>query len=271
VRSALPARGERVAVVGCGTSLFMAQCFASLREAAGEGETDWFPASEFPVHRGYDRVVAITRSGTTTEVVTLLERLADPAAATVLTTSAQLPVAAHAVPVVLDFADEQSVVQTRFATSALALWRAWLGADLSGPVADARVTCAAPLPDAWLDRAQFTFLGTGWTIGLAHEAALKLREAAQLWSESYPAMEVRHGPISVLDERSLAWVFGAAPPGLVDDLAATGALVVESAIRDPMAALVSAQRLAAAMAERRGLDPDQPRALTRSIVLAAEA
>src|SRR3712207_7559300 len=42
-----------------------------------------------------------------------------------------------------------------------------------------------------------TFLGRGWTIGLANEAALKLRESAQAWTESYPAMEYRHGPISI--------------------------------------------------------------------------
>ena len=268
-RSALPASGERVAVVGCGTSLFMAQAFARLREDAGQGVTDAFPASEFPSRRRYDRLVAITRSGTTTEVVDLLARLGDPAAATVITTGADLPAAAAAVPIVLDFADERSVVQTRFATSALALWRAYLGQDLQPAVIDARTQCTAVLPDAWLDRTQFTFLGTGWTVGLANEAALKLREAAQAWAESYPAMEVRHGPISVLDERSLVWIFGSPPAGLVADLEATGAGVVTTDRGDAMAALITAQRLAVALAERRGLDPDAPRALTRSIVLQA--
>ena len=40
--SALPAPGERVAIVGCGTSYFMAQAVAALREGAGQGETDAF-------------------------------------------------------------------------------------------------------------------------------------------------------------------------------------------------------------------------------------
>lgn len=268
VRSALPASGERVAVVGCGTSLFMAQAFARLREDAGHGVTDAFPASEFPLRRRYDRVVAITRSGTTTEVVRLLARLGDPAAAAVITVGSDVPAAAHAVPVVLDFADERSVVQTRFATSALALWRAYLGEPLQAALADARTRTTAALPGTWLDRTQFTFLGTGWTIGLANEAALKLREAAQAWAESYPAMEVRHGPISVLDERSLVWIFGPPPAALVADLEATGAAVV-ALDGDAMAALISAQRLAVALAQQRGLDPDAPRGLTRSIVLRA--
>src|SRR5947209_6066142 len=38
----LPAPGERVAVIGCGTSWFVAQSYAQLREAAGQGETDAF-------------------------------------------------------------------------------------------------------------------------------------------------------------------------------------------------------------------------------------
>ena len=71
----LPVPGERVAVVGCGTSWFVAQSYARLREEAGQGETDAFAASEFPFDRRYDRIVAITRSGTTTEVLDLLDRV----------------------------------------------------------------------------------------------------------------------------------------------------------------------------------------------------
>jgi fructoselysine-6-P-deglycase FrlB-like protein len=264
VRRALPERGARVAVVGCGTSYFMAQSFAALRETAGEGETDAFPASEFPAHRPYDRVVALTRSGTTTEVLRVLEAVRWRA--TVLTTAVDLP-AAHTAdaPIVLDFADERSVVQTRFATTALALWRAWLGEDLRAAIGDAVVALTVPV-ERFVQRREFTFLGTGWTVGLAHEAALKLREAAQAWTESYPAMEFRHGPVSVIDGSSVVWVFGDAPTGLVDELTDTHALIEQSTL-DPMAHLVTAQRVAVAVAERRGLNPDTPRHLTRSIVL----
>ena len=268
VTEALPQQGARVAIVGCGTSLFMAQSCAALREAAGLGETDAFAASEFPASRKYDHVVALTRSGTTTEVVRLLARLDRVRHTTVITTAANLPAAQHVHAVVaLDFADERSVVQTRFATTALALWRAHLGEDLGLVIADAQAELTARLSDELLSREQFTFLGTGWTVGLANEAALKLREASQTWTESYPAMEFRHGPISVVGEGSAVWIFGPIPAGLADEITASGALVVHAAI-DPMAHLVSAQRLAVAIATRRGLNPDAPRNLTRSIVLA---
>jgi len=50
----LPAPGARVCVIGCGTSLYVAQAYAALRERAGQGETDAFPASELPGERRYD-------------------------------------------------------------------------------------------------------------------------------------------------------------------------------------------------------------------------
>ena len=71
---ALPAPGERVAVIGCGSSLNVARCYASLREAAGQGETDAFPASELPAARRYDHMVYVSRTGTTTEVLDALRR-----------------------------------------------------------------------------------------------------------------------------------------------------------------------------------------------------
>ncbi|MEU6403409.1 sugar isomerase [Streptomyces sp. NPDC046985] len=265
--AALPAPGERVAVVGCGTSYFMAQAAAALREGAGHGETDAFAASEFPRGRSYDRVVALTRSGTTTEVLDLLKALKGSTRTTAVTADPGAPVMSAADDVVvLDYADERSVVQTRFATTALTLLRAHLGLHTDAVVADARTALSEPLPDGLLDCTQFTFLGRGWTVGLASEAALKMREASLSWTEAYPAMEYRHGPISVTTGGTAAWMLGSAPEGLAEQVRATGGLWIEGRI-DPLADLVRAQRLAVAVAAARGLDPDRPRHLTRSVIL----
>ena len=269
VRQALPERGQRVAIIGCGTSYFMAQSFAYLRERSGDGETDAFPASEFPTGRSYDALVALTRSGTTTEVLRLLETVrTDPGQFTVaITADPSTPVVELADHhVILDFADEKSVVQTRFATTSLALWRAWLGEDLTAVVTQGQAALTDPLPRRALDSSQFTFLGSGMSVGIANEAALKLREASQSWTESYSAMEFRHGPISVVGRSSTVWIFGPPPPGLLEDLRATGAYVESSGL-DPMADLIRAQRLAVALAEAKGLNPDQPRHLSRSVQL----
>ncbi|WP_030164386.1 SIS domain-containing protein [Streptomyces sp. NRRL S-813] len=264
---ALPAPGERVAIVGCGTSYFMAQAAAALREGAGQGETDAFAASEFPHGRSYDRVLALTRSGTTTEVLDVLDRLKGRTRTTAVTADPDTPVMSAADDVVvLDYADERSVVQTRFATTALTLLRAHLGLHTDAVVADARTALSQPLPEGLVDCTQFTFLGRGWTVGLANEAGLKMREASLSWTEAYPAMEYRHGPISITTQGTATWMLGRAPEGLADQVRATGGLWVDGGL-DPLAELVRAQRLAVAVAAARGLDPDQPRHLTRSVIL----
>ncbi|MFD8372551.1 SIS domain-containing protein [Streptomyces sp. NPDC059688] len=267
-RAALPDPGERVAVVGCGTSYFMAQAVAALREGSGRGETDAFAASEFPAGRSYDRVVALTRSGTTTEVLRLLAELKGRTRTTAVTADPGTPVMKAADDlVVLDYADERSVVQTRFATTALTLLRAHLGLHTGAAVTDARTALTGPLPQGLVECTQFTFLGRGWTVGLANEAGLKMREASLSWTEAYPAMEYRHGPISITTAGTATWMFGEAPDGLAEQVRATGGLWVGSGL-DPLAELVRAQRLAVAVAASRGLDPDRPRHLTRSVILA---
>jgi fructoselysine-6-P-deglycase FrlB-like protein len=268
VAAGLPARGQRVAVVGCGTSWFISQGYAQLRETLGAGETDAFAASEYPAGRRYDRVVAISRSGTTTEVLDVLRRLSPEIPRTAIVGDPDTPIARAATDVVaLPFADERSVVQTRFATSVLAVLRTHLGADLTGAIDDTESALAGPLPLAPSTVEQVTFLGRGWTVGLAHEAALKCREAAQLWAEAYPAMDYRHGPIAIAAPGRAVWAIGAVPAGLAEEVAGTGATFV-AGDRDPMAELVLAQRFAVALARHRGLDPDAPRHLTRSVVLA---
>ena len=265
--ASLPAHGRTLAVIGCGTSFYMAQAIASLRETAGLGTTDAFAGSEFSPTRPIDEVLAISRSGTTTEVVRALEALPKGMPSTTISAVDGTPaVRAAGRAVIMAFADEESVVQTRFATTALALMRAHLGQDLSGAIRDARVAVdeALPVDPTAFDR--YVFLGHGWTVGLANEAALKMREAALATTESYPAMEYRHGPISVAGPSTLVWHLGEADGALVRDIEAVGATVVARGL-DPMAELILIQRMAVSLAESKGLDPDHPRNLTRSVVL----
>ena len=264
---ALPGPGERVAAIGCGSSLNVARCYAALREAAGQGETDAFPASEVPARR-YDHLVYISRTGTTTEVLGALRAAPRDTPATAITADPDAPLAREARHVVLlDFADERSVVSSRFITSSIVLLRAQLGTDVRSLPAEAEREVARPSPPELAERAEFTFLGCGWAAPVADEAALKLREASRTWAESYPAMEYRHGPISVSDENTVVWALGEVPSDLLADAGRTGATVIASDA-DPLVALIGAQRLAAALAERKGIDPDQPRALSRSVILA---
>ena len=266
-REVLPAAGARIAVVGCGTSWFMAQSVAALREAGGLGETDAFTPTEMPPGRRYDAVIAISRSGTTTEIVRAL-RAVPPGTPTIAISAVpgSPVVEAAGRSILLEWADEQSVVQTRFATTVLALFRAAFGEDLRPAIADAERALSEPPPFDPIAFEHFVFLGRGWTIGLANEAALKLREACLAWTEAYPAMEFRHGPISVAETHSVVWWLGEAEPELLEQVAQTGATVVPGEL-DPMAELVRVHRVAGLLAEAKGLDPDRPRHLTRSVVL----
>lgn len=266
-RGSLPKEGERIALIGCGTSFFAAQSIAVLRESRGLGESDAFAASEFPSGRRYDRVVAISRSGTTTEVVRALGSLAGrPSVA--LSALPDSPVTRAAQRSIgLEFADEEAVVQTRFATAVLAFARAWLGLEAEVEAAAERVEGAlrADLPIDPTGFKQFVFLGTGSAVGLANEAALKMRESAGVWAESYPAMEYRHGPVSATNGSTLVWPLGEVESGVLDTAAAAGATVAESD-SDPLVELVAIQRAALAVALARGRDPSFPQHLTRSVV-----
>jgi fructoselysine-6-P-deglycase FrlB-like protein len=260
----------RVALIGCGSSWHAAKAIAALRETAGIGETDAFAASEASLARPYERIVAISRSGTTTEVRQALAPLRGRVPVTAIVGDPASPLAAAADEVAdLSFADDRSVVQSRFVTTVVCLARTWLGED-TGPLPEAAETAlAAPLAldPATLDRA--VFLATGPRVGLADAAALMLRETAQFWAESYPAMEYRHGPISTAGPGAAVWFLDPPPEGLAAEVAATGAAAVD-AVGDPLAELVRVQRLALAIAESRDLDPDHPPHLTRAVVLDRE-
>jgi len=264
---ALVAPGERMLVLGCGTSEFVAESFATMRESAGFGETDARYGGEPLPNRQYDRVVALSRSGTTTEILDALRAIPSSTHKVAVTAVDGMPIDDLIDErVLLDFADEASVVQTRYPTASLVLMRAALGLPVDHLIASCEAALAMDLPVDPASVDHFVFLGSGWTLGLAHEAALKTRETAQAHAESYPAMDYRHGPIAVAGPGSTVWFFGEPPAGLVDDVRATGAEVVTNDL-DPLAQLVLAQRFAVALAEHRGLNPDLPRNLSRSVVI----
>lgn len=263
----LPSAGERVAVIGCGTSLYMARAYAALRESGGQGVTDAWPASEARLDRGYDRVIAISRSGTTTEVLDALDSYGGRTPVTVISSSTGTPILELGEPILLGDVDEQSVVQTRFATTTLALLRSHLGEDLDPVIAQAeRVLTEDSVSPELRTAEQLTYVGMGLGAAIADECALKLRESCQAWTEAYHATEYRHGPISISAPGRVVWALGPLVPGFARDVAATGAHL-EHRDADPMAELVRVQRLCVLRAEDDGLDADRPRNLTRSIIL----
>ena len=267
LRAKLPAAGERLGLIGCGTSLYVAQAVAAYREQQGAGETDAYAASEVVLDRPWAQVVALSRSGTTTEVIDALQALPTSVGTLAITGSEDSPLAQVAGDELnLAFADEQSVVQTRFATTALSLMLSLYGWDVEASAQRAEACLEEPLPSWAGDIEQFVFLGTGVAAALANEAALKFREILCTWSESYPTMEYRHGPISAINERSLVWILDDQETSIDAQIRATGARVIRGQ-GDPLAELVRVHHFAEGLTELRGINPDEPPHLTRSIVL----
>ncbi len=263
----LPRPGARVALVGCGTSLYVAEAVAAYREARGLGETDAFPASETPLRRHYDLLVAITRSGTTSEVLDVLRATQGTTPQLVITALEGGPVGELTKDrIVISWADERSIVQTRFATTVLAILLAHCGWDVEASAERAEQALGGSLPDHLDEVSQIVFLGRGAAVGMAREAALKLRETVGAWTEAYPTREFRHGPISAVGPHTIVWLLDDEDPEIDAEIAATGAHVVRGS-GDPLAELVRVHRAVGWIAERRGINPDAPRFLIRSVIL----
>lgn len=262
----LPQVGEPVLFVGCGTSYYVGEAYARRRNTLGLGRTRAAVASEIAYVEDDETIVVLSRSGTTTDVIRVAEALRGAHRIVGIVGTPDTPIlpACDAVTL-LDFADEHSVVQTRFASSAVLLLRASLGEDLTGLPDAARAALALPLPEMLPQHT--VFLGTDWTVGLAHEAALKCREAAGAWTEAYPIMEYQHGPIAVAGPQSLIWSLSPLPDFVRKPIEATGATVIAPEL-DPLAQLVAAHRLALRLAAAAGRNPDQPHYLSRSVQLA---
>jgi glucosamine--fructose-6-phosphate aminotransferase (isomerizing) len=212
-------------VTGCGSTHYV-----SLSAAAGLrriGVPAWAcPAADivyFPdmLPRGDTNLLAISRSGTTTETLWAVDRYRKtyPTGKVVaITTQPESPLAKSADHLLsADGAQELSVAQTRSFTSMLILSQCLTGV-LAGdeglvdrlqklPAAlEGLVARSGDLPrrlgqDDSLQR--FFFLGGGSNYGLACEAMLKTKEMTRSWAEAFHPLEFRHGPMSVVNDQTL--------------------------------------------------------------------
>jgi glucosamine--fructose-6-phosphate aminotransferase (isomerizing) len=142
------------------------------------------------------------------------------------------------------------------------------------------------LPGLGAGRSHFVFLGSGPQYGIALEAALKLQEMSQVFTQAFHPLEYRHGPISLVDEGSAAVIlYGAvqqqAEATLARELQEKGALVIGfggpgdlslpvplGAATAGLAALPALQLLGERVAQSRNIDTVAPRHLTKVVTLA---
>ncbi|MBX6330263.1 MAG: glutamine--fructose-6-phosphate transaminase (isomerizing) [Gemmatimonadaceae bacterium] len=151
------------------------------------------------------------------------------------------------------------------------------------------------IADDFKDAANFLYLGRGYNFPAALEGALKLKEISYIHAEGYPAAEMKHGPIALIDE-NMPVAFIAPHDSVFDKIvsniqevkarggrvialtsrheqALAGKLDYEFRIPEtidmftPIVASVPLQLLAYYIAVKRGANVDQPRNLAKSVTV----
>jgi glucosamine--fructose-6-phosphate aminotransferase (isomerizing) len=166
--------------------------------------------------------------------------------------------------------------------------------DLAGRVLDKDETYQA-LANEFFKAEDFLFLGRGINYPVALEGALKLKEISYIHAEGYPAAEMKHGPIALIDEAMpvLAVITkdylyekmlnnvqqAKARGGTVIALASTGDIAIQDKVDHviyvpetapllaPIVNTIPLQLLSYHIAVRRGCDVDQPRNLAKSVTV----
>lgn len=309
------AAAQRIVLTGAGSSYYIAQvAAAAMRErcglpavAAPLSEVLLRPAGVFDAAAASERqpVVAISRSGTTTEAIDVIRQAQGhgrPALAVTCRPDSPMAQGADATLAVPE-ADERAIVMTRSFNAQLALLMrlgSVVAATRDGSAQESRFAAdLEAVPARWAEvdphiehaleaalagPSRIVVLGGGAAHGIANEAVLKLTETSQVSASAFHPFEFRHGPISVCEPGVL--VVGVLGDGaeveerrVLEESAALGATTWELGPGGPGAdldgiarlplVLHALQALALGVALQRGRDPEAPRHLSQVVILEA--
>jgi glucosamine--fructose-6-phosphate aminotransferase (isomerizing) len=220
---------KRLVIIGCGTSwhagLVAEYIFEDLARVPVEVEY----ASEFryrnPVIYNDDLIIAISQSGETADTLAAME-LAKQKGATVFgvcnVVGSSIPRLSHA-GAYTHAGPEIGVASTKAFTAQVTVLTllALAMAKAKGSLSSSRITeilaemetipskiekalqlndSIVELSKQYKDAHNFLFLGRGYNFPVALEGALKLKEISYIHAEGYPAAEMKHGPIALIDE-----------------------------------------------------------------------
>jgi glucosamine--fructose-6-phosphate aminotransferase (isomerizing) len=320
-------RAERLILTACGTSYHAALVGEYLFEEFARIPVEVEYASEFryrnpPLHRN-TLVLAITQSGETADTLAALrecKRKGHPTLALCNAVGSTIAREAHG-GIYLHAGPEVGVASTKAFTSqvcCLAMLALYLGRlrHLSAPAGARLIRELRGLPDAvrralgchaevrrvaekYTRAGNFLYLGRQYLYPLALEGALKLKEISYVHAEGYPAAEMKHGPIALVD-RDTPSLFLISGGGVFDkvmsnleEIRARGGPVIavvgeggaeaEARVREradevlvvprvaehlqPVVSAVPLQLLAYHIALARGCDVDRPRNLAKSVTV----
>jgi glutamine---fructose-6-phosphate transaminase (isomerizing) len=216
---------DDVIVTGCGSTHYLSMIGARLIQkfsnevarAHPASELLFYPDSIYSINMNH-LLIAVSRSGTTTETVRAVEAFKKNSTGkvVVVTCDSTSPLASYAdVVFSIDEAQEESVAQTRSFSSMNVVLQ-----QIAGLLGKHDLSTGETLPSTCQDLLgthadlakslgeneqikKFFFLGSDTLYGVACEAMLKMKEMSLSYSEAYHMMEFRHGPMSMVSEDSL--------------------------------------------------------------------
>lgn len=327
-------RFRRLSIVGCGTAYHAGVVGKRLFEQILRRPVEVTVASEFrysdPLVGEDTLVILISQSGETADTLAAMREAKSKGATTLaivnvvgssLARDADAALLTQAGPEI-GVASTKAYLAQLTALSLLCLFLAQLQADSPASAEGAGASLAAPafpefaaalrelptlieeclrrepqiaaLAESLAGHNSFFYLGRGYDFAIALEAALKLKEISYLHAEAYPAGEMKHGPLALV-EPGVAVIGFCTQPGtnekMVSNLKEIKARegTVISVIRDgdptpdgsdavlsvpptldalmPIVAMVPMQLLAYHVARVRGCEIDQPRNLAKSVTV----
>jgi len=320
----LAQRLQKLTIVACGTSYYSGLVGKFLFESIARLPTEVEYASEFryydPIIDENTAVLAITQSGETADTLAALEQAREKGATlwSIVNAFGSQAMRVSDGSIAMQAGPEIGVASTKAFTTSIAdqYMLAILLGELRGVLSPERrrqlVDDLAHLPDLAgqvLDRDEeyealahqfskaqdFLFLGRGINYPVALEGALKLKEISYIHAEGYPAGEMKHGPIALIDEsmpvvalvtqdalydKMLSQVQQAkARDGIVIAVATEGDTLIAGEadhviyvppappLLAPIINVMPLQLLSYHIAVRRGCDVDQPRNLAKSVTV----
>ena len=319
---------DKVTLLACGTSWHAALVGKYLIEALAQVPVEVDYGSEYryrnPIVGERELTIIITQSGETADTLAALGEARKKGARSIAicnvvgskaTRDADGTILTHAGPEI-GVASTKAFTSQLVALQLLALHMAQVRGTLAADairihiqelmqlplVIEAAIKAAAPIEkiaERFYNRTDFLFLGRGINYPIALEGALKLKEISYIHAEGYPAGEMKHGPIALIDEHMP--VVAIAPDdhvfekmvGNVQEAKARGASVIAittagdprmeavldpardvtlamprtTALLTPIVMTIPLQLLAYHIAVKRGCDVDQPRNLAKSVTV----
>jgi glucosamine--fructose-6-phosphate aminotransferase (isomerizing) len=216
---------EMVIFTGCGSTYFLSLSASALYQELTGRAARAIPAGEMLLNsqtvltNQKSLLVAISRSGTTTETIKAVEKFKKEKHGDVIVISNYDEVLSRLadVNIVIDKGQEESVAQTR---SFASMYVAAVAMCARMAACEDLVNAMSALPEAGqrlmhdfepaareigedLNFDRFYFLGSGIRYGLACEANLKMKEMTLTHSEPFYCLEFRHGPMSMVNEKAV--------------------------------------------------------------------